>query len=279
MPQRLPCSASVLLTTVSTCSNHSWTSGRASRVKRSLWPPASSSAHTQPPLLQTWALSSCANMSRYQITENIVIFKTWRSDFCLRNINELTVLLLPLGTCCWCVWSLLPAVDWNGAPTAISDQEDCWHQPTYSTSCLWPFLVLLSVWSKRLSESLVWFSFSDTVTKDISHKFATLILSELFSSVSDDSTNAFRQEASQKVVAVHLRLKGKISSAEGSAHPWLPCPQHQEAPGGARHLPPGWCGHSNVWLSSTVWHTHQSGECFNRHWDFSYTLLNAVYWL
>lgn len=84
-PQLLPCSASVLLTTVSTFSNHSWSSGRANRVKKSLWPPASSSAHTQPPLPQTWALSSYANMSRYQIPENI--FKSWKSDFCTRNVN------------------------------------------------------------------------------------------------------------------------------------------------------------------------------------------------
>lgn len=54
-----------------------------------------------------------------------------------------------LGTCCWCVWSLLPALDWNGAQAALSDQEDCRHQPTYSTSCLWPFLVLLSLWSEH----------------------------------------------------------------------------------------------------------------------------------
>lgn len=74
-----------------------------------------------------------------------------------------TVLLLPLGTCCWCVWSLLTTFDWNGAPAAVSDQEDCWHQPTYPTSCLWPFLVLLSVWSKRLSVSLGWFSISTFV--------------------------------------------------------------------------------------------------------------------
>lgn len=52
-PQRLPCSASVLLTTVSTCSNLSWSSGKANRVKKSRWPPASSSAPTQPPLPQT----------------------------------------------------------------------------------------------------------------------------------------------------------------------------------------------------------------------------------
>lgn len=91
----------------------------------------------------------------------------------------------------------------------------------------------------------------------------------LFSSVSDDSTDTICQEASQKAVAVHLWLKGKISSAAGSAHSWLPCAQHQEAPGGAGHLPPGWCCHSHIWFSFTVWHTHQSGECpLSSHSDY-----------
>lgn len=60
-------------------------------------------------------------------------------------------MFLSSGTCCWCVWGLLTAADWNGAAAAISDQKDCWHQPTYPTSYLWPFLVLLSVWSTILN--------------------------------------------------------------------------------------------------------------------------------
>lgn len=87
MPQQLPCSAWVLLTTVSMCSNHSWSSGRANKVKKSLWPPASSSAHTQPPLPQTWALSSCANMSRYQTTGNIFILKREKVE-CWLDVNN-----------------------------------------------------------------------------------------------------------------------------------------------------------------------------------------------
>lgn len=67
MPQPQPCSALVPLTIVSMCSNHSWSSGRASRVKKSLWPPASFSAHTQHPPHQTWVLFSFGNMSRYHI--------------------------------------------------------------------------------------------------------------------------------------------------------------------------------------------------------------------
>ena len=66
MRQQLPCLALVPLTIVFMCWSHSWSSGRASREKKNLWPPASFSAHTQPLLPLTWALSSCANMSRYQ---------------------------------------------------------------------------------------------------------------------------------------------------------------------------------------------------------------------
>lgn len=72
MPQQQPCSALVPLTIVSMYSNHSWSSGRASRVKKSLSPPASFFAHTQHPPHQTWVLSSCVNMSRYGIAVNIV---------------------------------------------------------------------------------------------------------------------------------------------------------------------------------------------------------------
>lgn len=99
-----------------------------------------------------------------------------KKDFYMRNVNMycivlccivlyciVTVMLFLLGTCCWCVWSLLPAIDWNGAPAAVSDQKDRWHQPTYPTSCLWPFLVLLSIWGKRLGVSLIWFFFSTCV--------------------------------------------------------------------------------------------------------------------
>jgi len=169
------------------------------------------------------------------------------------------MLLLPLGTCGWCVWSLLPAIDWNGAPAAISDQEDCRHQPTHPTSCLWPFLVLLSVGSKPLSENdLCAFPFQPL--SSLKTQIQPLTPSPFSLSVSDDSTDTIRQEASQKAAVVYLRLKGKISSAEGSAHSWLPCAQHQEAPGGAGHLPPCWCGHSHFWLSSAVRHTHQSGK-------------------
>lgn len=85
-----------------------------------------------------------------------------------------------------------------------------------------------------------------------------------FFPVSDDTTDTIRQEASQKTVAVHLRLKGKISSATRPAHSWLSCPQHQKAFRGTGHLPPGWCGHRLIWLSPTVWHTHQSGECLDK---------------
>lgn len=95
-------------------------------------------------------------------------FKTWNWDFMSKEC-QYEPLLLPLGTCCWCVWSLLPAVDWDGAPAAVSDQEDCRHQPTYPTSCLWPFLVLLSVWSKQLSILLAFlFSLSSTQKTDTS---------------------------------------------------------------------------------------------------------------
>lgn len=172
---------------------------------------------------------------------------------------KLVMLLLPLGTCGWCVWSLLPAIDWNGAPAAISDQEDCWHQPTHPTSCLWPFLVLLSVGSKPLSENdLCAFPFQPL--SSLQTQIQLLTLSPFSLSVSDDSTDTIRQEASQKAAVVYLRLKGKIPPAEGSAHSWLPCAQHQEAPGGAGHLPPCWCGHSHFWLSSAVRHPHQSGK-------------------
>ena len=77
-PQRLPCLAWGPLTTVSMCSSRSWSSGRANRAKRSLWPPASSSAHTQLPLLQTWAPSFYANMSRYHATGIALVTVTWK---------------------------------------------------------------------------------------------------------------------------------------------------------------------------------------------------------
>lgn len=166
----------------------------------------------------------------------------------------ITVLFLASGPRCWRVWGLLSAADWNGAATAISDQEDCWHQPSYPTSCLWPFLVLLSVWGKLLNlvlNRVFFISFS---------VFTTLKSASHFSSVSDDPADPVCQEASEKAFAVHLRLQRKISSAAGSAHSGLPCAQHQEASGGAGHLPPGWRGHSHVWFSSAVRHAHQSGE-------------------
>lgn len=45
-----------------------------------------------------------------------------------------------------------------------------------------------------------------------------LIFPPQFFPVSDDTTDTIRQEASQKTVVVHLRLKGKISSATRPAH-------------------------------------------------------------
>lgn len=176
MPRQLPCSAWVLLTTASMCWNHFWSSGRVNRVKKSLWPPASFSAHTLRPPPQTWARSSCANMSRYKKTENNYIDSFEKVESLLNNY-----FFLMLGACCWCFWSLLSTFDWNGSPAALSNQEDCWHQPTYSTSCVWPLLVLLSLWSKPSLSSLVLFSFLTFIDKW--HKCNPLILLFHFASI------------------------------------------------------------------------------------------------
>lgn len=79
--------------------------------------------------------------------------------------------------------------------------------------------------------------------------------------VPDDSADTVCQETSQEAAAVYLRLKGKVPAAEGPAHSWLPHAQHQEASGGAGHLPASRCRHGHVRLSTPVWHAHQSGEC------------------
>lgn len=91
----------------------------------------------------------------------LIMFESWLWQLCLYFI---------LGTCCGCVWSLLSAFDWNGAQAALSNQEDCWHQPTYSTSCLWPFLVLLSLWSEHefIITTVFCFTFSACIDKSAS---------------------------------------------------------------------------------------------------------------
>lgn len=114
-------------------------------------------------------------------------------------------------------------------------------------------------WFYYLSEvsNTVWYLFYFSIQIIRTYLNVLLFLPLL---VSDDSTDTICQEASQKALTVYLWLKRKISSAAGPAYPWFPCAQCQKTVGGAGHFPKVRGCHCFLWLSSTVWHTHQSGE-------------------
>lgn len=68
VPQRQPCWALGLWTTACTCSNPCWSIGRASRMMRSLWLPASCWNHILVHPHPTWARSSSASMWRWGLS-------------------------------------------------------------------------------------------------------------------------------------------------------------------------------------------------------------------
>lgn len=126
------------------CSNPCWSSGRPSRVRRSQRPPVSSLNPTLPLHPQTWAPSSCVNMSRYRpVLKKLALTQT------LYKLDKEILGSLNCGCFsgprCWCVWSVLSASHRDGPPTAVPDQENRRCQPTHSTTNLWSFLVLFPV--------------------------------------------------------------------------------------------------------------------------------------
>lgn len=113
-------------------------------------------------LLRPHTASSPPDMSPFFLRQyvKVVDLRKWSHLMMFESRSWWLYLCVVLGTCCWCVWSLLPAFDWNGAQAALPNQKDCWHQPTNSTSCLWPFLVLLSLWGEhKFITTTVFFTF------------------------------------------------------------------------------------------------------------------------
>lgn len=124
------------------CSNPCWSSGRPSRVRKSQRPPVSSLNPTLLPHPQTWAPSSCANMSRYRpVLKKLV----QTLNILYKEISGSLNCVCFSGPRCWCVWSILSAPHRDGPPTALPDQENRRRQPAHPTAYLWSLLVLFPV--------------------------------------------------------------------------------------------------------------------------------------
>lgn len=78
--------------------------------------------------------------------------------------------------------------------------------------------------------------------------------------VPDDPADAVCAQAGAQAAAVHLRLQREVQAAARPAHAGLARARHQEAAGGAGHLPAGRRRHGILGLRLAVRHPHQPGK-------------------
>ena len=90
--------------------------------------------------------------SNEYLNKDIILFLF---DFCILFIDNADTSFICSDTFCVnsgsrgrCVWSLPSAADWDGFAPTLPDQEDMWLGTVCWCSCVWPGLVLLSLWGK-----------------------------------------------------------------------------------------------------------------------------------